>query len=94
MSHILSESVINHAIINEQLTIKLEEPPNNNRWELELPPHFQTIRSSYSPIKNSLIRQWIIIPTMHGEYTINCHCRRLCCGRPILKTVTFKLIVH
>lgn len=94
MSYVLSSTDINDAYINDSLDILLEEPPNNYHWELELPNSFQIIKRRYSSTQDALYRQWIISPTMPGDFTLYCHYRKMCCGKPIMKTVSYRVIVR
>lgn len=95
MSYILSSEDMNQAVVNDLLKIKLEEPPNNNyKWEIHVPDSFHIIKGSYTPNEYSLTRTWIIRPTTRGEFTVQCHYRKMCCGNTISKTISYRIIVH
>lgn len=94
MSYIISPSMINYVFVNDLIEIQLEEPPNNRKWELDLPRGFQTIKGSYNPNGYTLIRKWVIQPLVPGDFTIYCYYRQLCCGNPIVETRAYRIIVQ
>lgn len=94
MSYIISPSILNYVFVNDLIEIQLEEPPNNKQWELDLPTTFQIIKSSYNPSGYTLTRKWILQPLVPGDFTIYCYYRKLCCGRPIMETKAYSIIVQ
>ena len=94
MHKILSSLAPTYAKLDDILEINLEESPNiNAEWNIELPPSFIVAKGIYTPYGSKLTRTWLIKSSALGQYTITCNYRKFCCGRRIIATETFTVIV-
>lgn len=94
MNKVLSSSIKTFAKITDVLELALEESPNlNAEWKLDVPPSFKTLKDSYTPYASTRLRIWLLTPSTPGEYVITCKLRKRCCGRRIISTKTFTVIV-
>ena len=88
-------NMFTHIAPNQPFSITITEPDCSNcKWQVDIPPTINLLNMNRIMVNYATATQWIFSSAVAGTYVLTFYYRKQCCGKPIIKQVSYNLSIY